>query len=86
LQWLEADLEKTTLPIIVFCHQGLTNDMGGIENAKQSPWCLEMQCKGCFPKSTVVFSGHHHLDYHNVINGIHYIQITHVLPMAGKKV
>jgi len=77
LQWLDADLEKTLLPVIVFCHQGLDNDMGGIENATQSRLVLERaNTKAGFRKVQIVFSGHHHLDYHNVINGIHYIQVN----------
>ena len=32
IQWLEDDLDKTHLPTIVFCHQGLDTE-GGIENA-----------------------------------------------------
>jgi len=77
LQWLESDLDKTTLPAIIFCHQGLDNDMGGIDNATQSRLVLERaNAKAAFRKVQIVFSGHHHLDYHNVINGIHYIQIN----------
>lgn len=77
LQWLEADLAKTTFPVIVFCHQGLDNDMGGIENATQSRLVLERANeKAGFRKVQIVFSGHHHQDYHNLINGIHYIQIN----------
>jgi len=79
LQWLAVDLEKTTLPVIVFCHQGLDNDMGGIENATQSRLVLERaNAKANSSKVQIVFSGHHHLDYHNVINGIHYIQINSI--------
>ena len=33
--WLEKDLQQTKLTAIIFCHQGLDNDMGGIENATQ---------------------------------------------------
>jgi 3',5'-cyclic AMP phosphodiesterase CpdA len=77
LHWLEADLDKTTFPVIIFCHQGLDNDMGGIENATQSRLVLERaNAKANFSKVQIVFSGHHHLDYHNIVNGIHYIQIN----------
>ena len=77
LQWLDADLEKTVLPVIVFCHQGLDNDIGGIENGTQSRLILERaNTKAGFRKVQIVFSGHHHQDYHNVINGIHYMQIN----------
>ena len=69
--WLEKDLETTTLPTIVCCHQGLDNDMGGIENATQIRLILERA-----KKVQLVFSGHHHLDYVNEINGIFYVQIN----------
>ena len=36
LKWLEDDLEKTKLPTIIFSHQGLDNDIGGIYNATES--------------------------------------------------
>lgn len=77
LEWLEADLEKTKLPVIVFSHQGLDNDLGGICNATESRLVLERANKQAgFQKVQLVFSGHHHQDYYNTINGIHYVQIN----------
>ena len=77
LSWLEKDLEATNLPTIVFCHQGLDNDIGGIYNGTESRLVLEKANKKAgFQKVQFVFSGHHHQDYHNNINGIHYIQIN----------
>ncbi len=77
LQWLEKDLEQTQLPTLVFSHQGLDNDMGGIDNATTSRLVMERANeKADFQKVQVVFSGHHHQDYYNKINGIHYIQIN----------
>ena len=77
LKWLENDLNNTKLPTIVFSHQGLDNDLGGIHNATQSRLVLERANEQAnFQKVQFVFSGHHHQDYHNSINGIHYIQIN----------
>ncbi len=77
LNWLENDLEKTKLPTIIFSHQGLDNDLGGIHNATQSRLVLERANEQAgFQKVQFVFSGHHHQDYYNNINGIHYIQIN----------
>lgn len=77
LKWLENDLDNTKLPSIVFSHQGLDNDLGGIHNATQSRLVLERANEQAgFQKVQFVFSGHHHQDYHNTINGIHYIQIN----------
>lgn len=77
LEWLENDLDKTELPTMVFSHQGLDNDLGGISNSTQSRLVLERANKKAgFQKVLFVFSGHHHQDYHNNINGIHYIQVN----------
>jgi len=77
LEWLETDLDQTDLPVIVFCHQGLDNDLGGIYNGTESRLVLERANKKAgFQKVILVFSGHHHQDYYNVINDIHYIQIN----------
>ncbi|MFC3197141.1 metallophosphoesterase family protein [Parapedobacter deserti] len=76
LDWLESDLNATDLPTIVFCHQGLDNPKR-IENALFVRTLFErVNQHAGFRKVQLVFSGHHHLDYHNVINGIHYIQIN----------
>ncbi|MCJ7716945.1 MAG: hypothetical protein MUO54_10570, partial [Anaerolineales bacterium] len=62
---------------IVFCHQGLDNDLGGIHNATESRLVLEQANENAdFQKVQFVFSGHHHQDYYNHINGIHYLQIN----------
>ena len=77
LNWLEYDLEGTKLPTIIFCHQGMDNDLGGIYNATESRLVLERANEQSdFQKVQFVFSGHHHQDYYNNINGIHYIQIN----------
>ena len=77
LLWLEHDLEETKLPSIIFSHQGLDNDLGGIYNATQTRLVLEQANEQAdFQKVQFVFSGHHHQDYYNNINGIHYIQIN----------
>ncbi len=77
LDWLAKDLENTELPCIVFSHQGLDNDLGGIDNATSGRLVLERANEQAGKqKVQFVFSGHHHQDYHNCINGIHYIQIN----------
>lgn len=76
--WLENDLDRTSLPVIVFCHQGLDNDTGGgVFQGNLVRVILDRtNVKAGFKKVQMVFSGHHHQDYHNVINGIHYLQIN----------
>lgn len=78
IEWLEQDLATTALPTLVFCHQGLDIDLSGaIEKASRVRVVLERaNQKAGFQKVQVVFSGHHHQDYHNVINSIHYVQIN----------
>jgi len=77
LRWLENDLQNTELPTVIFSHQGLDNDLGGIFNATQSRLVLERANERAgFQKVQLVFSGHHHQDYYNRINGIHYLQIN----------
>lgn len=76
-EWLEKDLQQTKLTTIIFCHQGLDNDNGGIENATNIRLILERANHDAgFKKVRLVFSGHHHLDYQNEINDIFYIQIN----------
>jgi len=86
LEWLEKDLETAKLPVMVFVHQGLDND-GGVENAMKVRYILEQaNLKAKTKKVHLVFSGHHHCDYYNVINGIHYIQINSMsYHFMGKK-
>ena len=77
LSWLENDLEKSTSPVMVFIHQGLDNDIGGVENAVQVRAAFDRHnSKTGTKKVQLVFSGHHHQDYYNCINGIHYVQIN----------
>lgn len=76
LEWLKNDLENTSSPTIVFCHQGLDNDAGGLENGTLLRYTLEQANQPGKQKVMAVFTGHHHQDYYNHINGIHYIQIN----------
>jgi len=77
LDWLEKDLDNTELPCLVFSHQGMDNDLGGIHNGTESRLVLERANERAGrQKVQLVFSGHHHQDYYNNINGIHYIQIN----------
>ena len=76
--WLEKDLNSTSLPVLVFCHQGLDNDTGGgVFQGNLVRVILDRaNVKAGFKKVQMVFSGHHHQDYLNVINGINYVQIN----------
>ena len=76
-EWLKTDLRKTSLPCVIFCHQGLDNSNNGLDNGMEIRYLLEqINHEAGFKKVLLVFSGHHHLNYHNEINGIHYVQIN----------
>jgi calcineurin-like phosphoesterase family protein len=77
VEWLKGDLDATTFPVIVFCHQGLDNDAGGLENGTLLRYTLEQaNQKSGRQKVILVLTGHHHQDYCNYINDIHYVQVN----------
>lgn len=77
LTWLKQDLQQTKLRTVIFCHQGLENTMNGLDNGMQVRYLLEqINNEAGFNKIILVLTGHHHLNYHNQINGIHYVQIN----------
>lgn len=83
--WLQRDLDSTKLPVIVFCHQGIDNDLDGLKEGNILRILFERtNQKAGFQKVKAVFSGHHHEDYHNVYNGINYIQINSIAYQFGR--
>ncbi|WP_183576086.1 metallophosphoesterase family protein [Mucilaginibacter sp. X5P1] len=77
-EWLKKDLQHTTLPTILFCHQRLDNNSKGIENAAKIRLILERANQNAgFKKVRLVFSAHH-VDHQNEIKGIFYIQVNSV--------
>mgnify|MGYP003576436084 FL=1 len=76
-KWIEEDLASTVLPVVVFCHQGIDNDAGGVYGGNLIRVIFERaNVNAGFKKVRMVFSGHHHQDYYNIINGIHFVQIN----------
>ena len=77
LNWLKQDLSSTKLRTIIFCHQGLENTINGLDNGMEVRYLFEqINDKAGYNKVILVLTGHHHLNYHNEINGIHYVQIN----------
>lgn len=77
LDWLSRDLDQTDFHTVICCHQGLDNNAGGIENGAMVRFALEKANERAgFHKVVLVLTGHHHKDYHNHINDIHYVQIN----------
>ncbi len=76
-QWLKEDLAKTNLPTIIFSHQTLENEDGGVANQEEVRAILEEANKKAEGGKVIAcICGHHHTDYMTDINGIYYIQIN----------
>ncbi|MFC1739741.1 metallophosphoesterase family protein [Planctomycetota bacterium] len=76
VRWLKKDLVETEYQTFIFSHQSLENKEG-VENRAEIRGILEeVNQQSGFQKVVASFSGHHHIDYHIVINGIHYVQIN----------
>ena len=82
LDFLEADLEKTQFPTVVFVHQRLdVANAYGIKNAAAARQRLEKS-----GKVVAVFQGHSHENEHRDLNGIHYCTLAAMVegPVAQK--
>jgi len=75
-QWLRRQLAATDRPIVVFSHQSLCLD-NCIENAPAIRALLEDANRAAGRRKVIAcFSGHHHIDHWQRINGIDYFQIN----------
>ncbi|MDR2135515.1 MAG: metallophosphoesterase [Treponema sp.] len=77
-RWLASDLDTTDFPTILFIHEYPDIDTpGGLKGGFYTRRILEMANeKVGFQKVRAVFTGHHHMDYMNIINGIYYVGIN----------
>ena len=76
-EWLKKDLASTNLTTLIFSHQTLENEDGGVDNQKVIRQILEGANKAAgFTKVIASLCGHHHTDYMTQINGIYYVQIN----------
>ena len=83
--WLKKDLEETKLPVLIFCHQGIDNDLDGIKEGAMLRLLFERVNKAAgVAKIKAVFSGHNHEDYHNCYNGVNYVQINSASYQFGR--
>ena len=73
--WLEAQLDATTLPVIVMVHQPLDLP-GGITNQKEIRALLEKNRGKDHAGVIAVFAGHLHQDSVNRIKDIPYVQVN----------
>ena len=80
LRWLEKDLAATDRKTIVFAHQRL-DDVGtahAVRNAAIVRRVLEQS-----GKVLAVFQGHHHVNDHRDLNGIHYVTLAAMIEGSG---
>ena len=76
-EWLKKDLAKTDKQTIIFSHQTLELEDGGIANLKEIQNIFEDANKTAgFKKVLCCISGHHHTDFMTQINGVYYVQIN----------
>ena len=79
LDWLRADLKRTTKRTVVFAHQRLdVSNHHGVKNAAQVRKVLEES-----GKVLAVFQGHSHKNDHNDIGGIHYSTLVAMVEGSG---
>lgn len=78
LEWLKKDLDKTDKPTVIFSHQGLDEVwLGkGCPNRKEVRAVIHEANKQSGQKVIACFCGHHHVDAHEEIDGVHYFQIN----------
>ena len=77
IEWLAEDLARTSLPTVVFVHQGMAHDIWGIKNRTQVQLTFEKANEEAgFTKVVACFNGHNHVDGFRKINGIYYIEVN----------
>lgn len=80
LKWLNTTLVATELPVLIYTHQPLCS---GHKNRPDTPQHRAIQdiikkhrTKNLVPKVRAAICGHHHLDWHRQIDGVHHICIN----------
>jgi len=77
LAWLERQLAESDRPVVLFIHQPFDADHGGcLENSAAVRAAVERAEASEPGRVIAVFSGHLHLDYARVVNGIRHVQIN----------
>ncbi len=75
-QWLDAELARTDEPVVVLSHQGAEHPEG-LDNGAAVRSILENANRDAgFRRVLACFSGHHHLNYHDEVGGIPYVQVN----------
>lgn len=82
-EWLAADLEETSLSVVVFTHQrvdGPPDDMYTVKSAPEVRRIFERS-----GKVVAVFQGHSHANDYREINGIHYCVLEAMVEGSGRQ-
>lgn len=79
LEWLEADLQASEMPVIVFAHQRLdVSNNHGVKNNRDVRKVLESS-----KRVLAVFQGHSHKNDLKEIGGIHYCTLVAMVEGSG---
>ena len=79
LEWLQADLQTASQPVIVFVHQRLdVNSRYAVKNAKAIRRVLQQS-----GKVRAVLQGHSHENDYRDLDGIHYCTLRAMVEGAG---
>ena len=79
IEWLKADLAAADKPCIIVSHQSFDEVWTGktVPNRMAVRAVIDAANAGRkTPRVVACICGHHHLDHHMVINGVHYIHIN----------
>ena len=79
IEWLRADLSNTRKQTVIISHQSFDDVWTGysVPNKMDVRKVIdEANSKLDKPKVIACFCGHHHLDHHMEINGVHYFHIN----------
>ncbi|PZX56776.1 metallophosphoesterase family protein [Algoriphagus chordae] len=71
INWLQKQLEKSTLPVLICCHQPLAG-LFAVDNATEIQSLLGQYSD----KILLCINGHSHIDQHQVINDVNYLHIN----------
>jgi len=79
LEWLAADLKATSLPTIVFTHPCVNSFWyPGAETTRANVRDILTRTnrQAGWQKVIACFSGHHHVDHHSELAGVHYLLVN----------
>jgi hypothetical protein len=79
IEWLRADLTNTKKQTVIISHQSFDDVWTGytVPNKMKVRNVIDEANSGSAkPKVIACFCGHHHLDHHMEINGVHYFHIN----------